>query len=276
MRTAALLAACAMLAAGAPRAQERDPNSALANEVITARLAGRSISGLVTHRPGASGFTRGIALFPGHPGILRLRIDADEPQFEMRGNFLIRSRRHWADERTLTVAMDAPDDEWAGFAQHFRATPRYAEDLRALIAAVEARYGKLDWTFVGTSEGSVSAFHAARMLPETARRVILTASVFRPGRHGPGLADADWSQLKPALLWVHHEDDPCPFTRYADARRFAERTRAPLVTVRGGGPARGEACQARTQHGFVGAEREVVQAMRGWIETGQAPESVSP
>lgn len=240
-------------------------------EVVVARLPDRSIAALVDRLPGATRPTRAIALFAGHPGILRLRLEDGEAKFELRGNFLIRSRRHWLDADTLTVSIDAPDDEWGAFSQRFRATPRYAEDLAAILDAVEAKHGALEWTAVGTSEGSVSAFHAARMLPERFRRVILTASVFLSGRNGPGLSNADWSLLKVPLLWVHHEDDPCRFTAYRDAQHYAKETKAPLVTVRGGGPVQGPDCMARTQHGFIGVEKAAIEAMRGWIATGQAP-----
>ena len=46
------------------------------------------------------------------------------------------------------------------------------------------------------------------------------------------------------------------------------------MTVRGGGPARGPACMAFTQHGFVGVEVETVLAMRSWIKTGVVPADV--
>lgn len=254
---------------------QQDPNDALPNEIVTARLSGHGISGLVTHQPGAGQFKRGIALFPGHPGIMRLRAEGGLIRYELRGNFLVRSRAHWLDGETLTLTIDAPDDQWGSFAQRFRATPRYGEDVAALLGAVEARFGKLEWSFVGTSEGSISAFHAARMLPGQAARVILTSSVFLPGRNGPGLADADWSALKVPLLWVHHYDDPCGSTRYADAEKYARLTGAPLVTVRGGGPWRGDACMAFSAHGYAGIEQKVVAAMREWVLTGKASDSVS-
>jgi hypothetical protein len=76
------------------------------------------------------------------------------------------------------------------------------------------------------------------------------------------------------LLWVHHRDDPCQFTQYRDARRYAEKSMSPLVTVRGGGPEQGGACQARSHHGYVGVEREVVLAMRSWVKTGTVPADV--
>jgi hypothetical protein len=33
---------------------------------------------------------------------------------------------------------------------------------------------------------------------------------------------------------------------------------------------------ARTQHGFVGAERATVLAMRGWVKGGEPPAEVRP
>lgn len=255
------------------RAQQ-DPNDALPNEVVTAKLAGRNISGLVTHLPGAAQFKHGIALFPGHPGILRLMVEDGQIKYQLRGNFLVRSRRHWLDDTTLTLTVDAPDDEWGSFTQYFRARPRYGEDVGALLAAAEARFGKLEWTFVGTSEGSISAFHAARMLPGKAGRVILSSSVIVTNRNGPGLSDADWPSLKAPLLWVHHFDDPCRWTTYAEAERRAKLTGAALVTVRGGGPWHGNPCGAYAAHGFAGIEQKVVLAMREWVLTGRTAPDV--
>jgi pimeloyl-ACP methyl ester carboxylesterase len=186
----------------------------------------------------------------------------------------VRTRRRWLDEETLAVVVDAPSDQWSSFSQTWRSEPRYGADLAALLEEVGRRWRVEEWTFVGTSEGSVSAFHAARMNPQLARRVILTASVFRPSRNGLGLSAADWSELKAPLLWVHHEDDPCEYTSYFDARRFAARSRSPLVTVRGGGPGRGGACEAFTAHGFTGVEPETIAAMQSWVKTGRVPEDV--
>ena len=76
------------------------------------------------------------------------------------------------------------------------------------------------------------------------------------------------------LLWVNHEDDPCGFTLTSLVKDAAQRSGAPLVIVRGGGPARGDACMAYTHHGFVGVEKETVLAMRSWIKTGAVPAEV--
>ncbi|MFL6574311.1 MAG: alpha/beta fold hydrolase, partial [Burkholderiales bacterium] len=197
-----------------------------------------------------------------------------QAQYEQRGNFLVRARRHWLDDETLVAVLDAPSDQWATFSQDFRATPRYGSDIAAVLNQISKLYPVSDWTFVGTSEGSVSAFHAARMNPALAKRVILTSSVFEPTNNGAGLSSAKFSELGAPLLWVHHEDDPCQYTRYRDAKRFAERSMSPLVTVRGGGPEKGSACQAFSHHGYVGVEREAVLAMRSWVKTGAVPPDV--
>ncbi|MBL8385181.1 MAG: hypothetical protein JNM90_19005 [Burkholderiales bacterium] len=275
-----MLALCAALVtqrglAQSAEASAADPNLAHPHQVVTVAGPGYTLSGLVAHQRDARTFRHGVALFPGYPGIMRLRDENGQPRFELRGNFLVRSRRHWLDDETLVVVVDAPSDQWSTFDQWFRADPRYGADVAALLDETARRFGVQEWTFVGTSEGSVSAYHAARMNPGRARRLILTASLFRATRNGPGLSGVTWDGLAARLLWVHHENDPCAYTSHRDARRFAERSRSPLVTVRGGGPGRGDDCQAFTAHGFVGVESETVNAMRQWMKTGVTPADVA-
>jgi predicted esterase len=277
---AAAIAALLLSTVQFARAQTADtpggaPNLPQADEVVTVTRQGYTISGLATHLGEAKAFKYGVALFPGYPGIMRLREEGGQARYGLGGNFLVRSRRQWLDGDTLVLVVDAPSDQWAAFTQWFRESPRYGADVAALLDEAARRFGVEDWTFVGTSEGSVSAFHAARMNPALARRVILTSSLLRPSRNGPGLSGVSWESLSAPLLWVHHENDPCEYTPYSDAQRFAQKTRSPLVTVRGGGPWRGGACEAFTAHGFVGVESETVAAMRTWAKTGAAPRDVA-
>lgn len=251
-----------------------DPGSSVTNSVLTVAIKDYSISGLVTHLPQAKTFKYGVALFPGAPAIMKVREEGGQPRFMLGGNFLIRSRQHWLDDETLIISVDAPSDQWAGFGQWFRQNPRYGADVAALLAEASRRYAVKDWTLVGTSEGTVSAVHAARMNPGMAQRVILTSSLFLAAGHGPGISGVNWAEIKPRLLWIHHEDDSCRFTPYRSAREHAEMTGAPLVTVRGGGTPRGASCEAYAAHGFVGIERETVLAMRSWVKAGVTPADV--
>lgn len=265
-----------LLFGGVAQAQAPDLNLANPTQVVTIQRDGYPMSGLVTHLEGAKNFKYGVALFPGYPGIMRLREEDGRIRFELNGNFLVRSRRHWLDEETLVAVVDAPGDQWASFTQRFRETPRYGADVAALLSEIGRKYGVNDWTYVGTSDGSISAFHAGRMNPALAKRVILTASVMRANRNGPGLSSVNYADLNSKLLWVNHVDDPCEYTRHGLAREAAQKSGAPLVTVSGGGSWRGDACQAFTAHGFTGMEKETVLAMRSWIKSGTVPADVKP
>src|SRR4030095_12611115 len=110
------------------------------DEIVTAKLDRHTIAALVTRQGEAKAFKHGIAIFPAHPRILNLREENSQLEYAQRGNFLIRSRRHWLDEETLTAVLDAPSDQWATFAQDFRATPRYGADIGAVLNEISRRY----------------------------------------------------------------------------------------------------------------------------------------
>jgi hypothetical protein len=100
-------------------------------------LKGYRISALVTRldgaksaKQGAKTIKHGIALFPGYPGILKLHEENGQPQYEMRGNFLVRARRHWLDQETLAAVIDAPSDEWTNFSQVSAPRPATAKTCR--------------------------------------------------------------------------------------------------------------------------------------------------
>ena len=272
-----LLVFGAALACAIPlgHSQKPDPNAALTNDLIVAQLPGRSISALVTHRPGATRFTHAVAIFPGSPGYINLRVEDGTVRSDLRGNFLIRARRFFLAEGFLTVVIDAPSDQQPNFLPGFRETPRYGEDIKGLIEAVTSRYGPLDWIFAGHSEGSVSAAHAARMLPADAKRVVLTASVVTQNPRGRGLSADDIARVKSPVLWVHHRNDPCQYTPYRTVRRYAEQTKTPLLSVSGAHYPRGQPCMPFTEHGFVGMEAKTIKAILSWIRSGSVPGEVS-
>ena len=256
-------------------AQTADPNAALTNEVIISQLPGRSISALVTHQPGATQFSHAVALFPGSPGYMNLRVESGQIKYGLGGNFLVRARRHFIEDGFLTVVIDAPSDNQVNFWHSYRASNRYGEDVKAVVDAVSKKFGKLDWTFIGTSEGSVSAVHAARMVSPPAQRVALTASLIAPSSAGPGVRVSDVRRVNIPVLWVHHRNDPCSYTQYSRIRQYAEETMTPLVTVTGAGSVRGDPCMAFTQHGFVGMEIKTIKAILGWIRTGAVPPDIA-
>jgi hypothetical protein len=245
----------------------------VSESVITASLPGRSISALVTHWREHDAFRRAILLMPGYPGIMKLRSVDD---YGLKGNFLLRSRQYWLDRETVVFSVDAPSDEWNGFSGVFRASERYAEDIRELVGVIRQQYGLMPLAVVGTSEGSVSAYYAARAVPRPDTKVIFTNSVFLSSSNVQGLSELDFDRYGLPMLWVHHVDDPCRLTPYAEAQRLAQKTGAPLITVKSGNAGRGPACQPYTQHGFIGVEEATVRAMKAWIEHGVANDVVQP
>lgn len=275
--TRKLLLLGAALAGATPvaLAQGQDPNAAFANELIVAQLPGRSITALITHAPGATRFTHAVAIFPGSPGIINLRVEGGQIVSDQRGGFPMRARRFFLADGFLTVVIDAPSDQQRNFFPEFRETPRYGEDVMGVIEAVTRKFGPLDWTFVGHSEGSVSAAHAARMLPAAAKRVALTATVVTSNPRGRGLTAVDVGQIKVPVLWVHHRNDPCEYTPYRTVRGYAEQTGTPLLTVIGVSHPKGKPCMAFSEHGFVGMEARTIKAILSWIVTGAVPKEIS-
>jgi hypothetical protein len=270
IRPLTVLVSCLSLCllAGAATADD-----AVSESVITAKFPDRSISALVTRLAQHDPFKRAIVLLPGSPGIMKIQ---SAGSFGLKGNFLIRSRHFWLDRETVVLSVDAPSDEWASFTGRFRAGPRYAEDLRGLVQEIEKAFGKLPLVLVGTSEGSVSAYYAARALGPDNVKVIFSSSLFDTSSNSPGLASLDFDDFKTPMLWVHHADDPCRWTAYWQAKRHAEKTRSPLITVRSSNAGRGNPCQAFSQHGFVGVEEETVRAMKQWVVDGIAADVVAP
>src|SRR5262249_5807056 len=100
--------------------------------------------------------------------------------------------------------------------------------------------------------------------------VVLTSSLFRAGRIGDSVYDAATDRVRVPLLMVHNRSDRCLSTPYADAEGFLARfQRTPvkeLITFEGGGPVKGDYCDAFDYHGYPGLERQVVDAIGTWIK----------
>ena len=203
-------------------------------------------------------------LFTGGGGVINLRVEAGRPKFGT-GNFLVRARGEFVRNGVLPVILDAPSDHAREMPDHFRAAEAHRQDVRAVLAEVRKRYPGLPLFLVGTSRGTLSvAYLAAALDGEIAGAVQTSTLFFGPGRARPAvLASFDWSTIKAPLLFVHHADDSCGATPYVEARRLEKRF--PLVTVHGGKPPEGPACEPQSQHGFYGRDAETVDAIAAWM-----------
>jgi pimeloyl-ACP methyl ester carboxylesterase len=280
--TRAVAVALGALAATAlwptPAAAQRPPpatSAGLTESIHTVTLArGGELRLLVSRREGTRADTA-VLLFAGYPGVLRLREEAGAPAYELAGNFLLRARRFLNTEQTFTVAVDCPLDRWESCGDTYRHSAQHAADVADVVAAVRQALGAKKVVIVGTSYGTVSTAYLAGALAGRIDGAVHTASFTDPrGRnaHGAPMAGFDWTRATTPQLFVHHKDDPCDVTRYASV--VARKGAIPLVTVLGAGQPRGEACLAFTEHGFVGRERVVMEAIHAWITTGAVAETV--
>jgi hypothetical protein len=79
----------------------------------------------------------------------------------------------------------------------------------------------------------------------------------------------DLAKVRVPVLVVHHEKDACKICVPSDAKKIAARlVNAPItktVMVNGGSGASGDPCEGQHYHGFIGAEKGVVDQISAWI-----------
>lgn len=208
----------------------------------------------------------GVLLFSGGDGKLEL---ANRGPDWIGSNFLVRNRQAFASHRFLVALVDAPSDRAQAGLDGFRTSREHAQDIGAVIAALRAMAPVPVWV-VGTSMGSVSAASvAARLGPAGPDGVVLTSSVTRRNKRGESVNDVDLTSIRVPTLIVHHQDDPCPSTRYGDAvllgRALKNAPKRGFRIFEGGEPARSAPCEPFSAHGFVGLDAQVVKAIADWI-----------
>jgi pimeloyl-ACP methyl ester carboxylesterase len=207
-----------------------------------------------------------VIIFAGGDG--NLALTAAGPG-QLQGNFLVRTRMRWAREGFLVAVLDTPSDRKRGL-WNFRTTAEHAADVKQAIAALR-EIAKVPVWLVGTSMGTLSAANGAARLTEGGPDgIVLTSSVtetskvsYETVRHG-GLED-----IRVPTLVVHHRHDGCRASPYSGADGIMKALkRAPakeLLTYEGGSPPISEPCEAKSAHGYLGLEPQVVSAIAAWI-----------
>ena len=185
-------------------------------------------------------------------------------------NFLVRNRARFAERGLLVAVVDSPSDRVGEGLVRFRTTAEHAADVRALIAALRTEAPVPVW-LVGTSMGSVSAASvAARLDSGGPDGIVLTSSVMGQNRDmGESLQDVALDRIRVPTLVVHHRDDACRASRYADTswlmRRLSAAPRRELLTFSGGDRPQSDACEPLAPHGYFGLDATVVDAIAAWI-----------
>lgn len=210
-----------------------------------------------------------VLLFAGGHGRLSLD-DSGQPQ-TLRGNFLIRARHHLAQRGIALVMVDAPSDRQseAGLTG-YRQSAAHAAEIGLAVGAMRQRFGRPVWV-VGTSNGSLSVASAAAQLQGAQRPdgAVFTSSVTQSTRRNGSVFDVSLASYSGASLVASHEGDGCRATPASDSPRLLAALSASrpkkLLTFNGGSPPRGDPCEAFSQHGFIGIEAQVMNAIADFV-----------
>jgi len=125
--------------------------------------------------------------------------------------------------------------------------------------------------------GTVSAANGAARLATTGGPdgLVLTSTVTRaPRDHPESVGDVRLGDVRVPTLIVHHKNDACRFTPYADTPallRDFKVSRKELLSFDGGDPPQSGPCDARAAHGYFGIDTEVVTAIVAWIKATPRP-----
>ena len=208
-----------------------------------------------------------VVLFAGGHGGLQMA--ADGAMQWGANNFLVRSRRLFAEQGLTVVVVDAPSDrQTAPFLAGFRQRPEHAADVKAVIAWLRASAAVPVW-LVGTSRGTQSVAYVATELvaPDVPDGIVLSSTILRDDRGRPVPA-MPLHKIGVPVLVVHHEQDACAHCLFADlpalTDKLAKTPKSQLLTFKGGAN-RGDPCEAMAYHGFNGLERDVVRQIAAAI-----------
>jgi dienelactone hydrolase len=207
-----------------------------------------------------------ILLPGGHGG---LQIAANGSLGWGKGNFLVRSRKLFADQGLLVAVVDAPSDRQAPpYLSGFRGTREHIADLKAVIAWARKQAGVPVW-LIGTSRGTESAAYAATYLTghDGPDGLVLTSTILSDSKEF-SVPVLHLDRLRIPVLVVHHVDDGCSHCPYAATAKLMEKlVNAPkkqLLPIKGG-TSQGDPCEAYAYHGFNGVEAEVVKKVTQWM-----------
>lgn len=247
----------------------------LTEELISVDLSdNKKQVGVFSIKIGSSNPTKLAVLLPGSPSVVRPVVENGVmTSSKLTGNFLIRARRFLVDESVASLIVDCQSESGDYCASSYQASKQREEDVNKLIAEVKKRNPSITEVWlVGTSMGTISSSFMPIHNPAGYAGAIHTAAITDPYAKGSyrELGGFDYKKSPIPQFFVHHKSDPCALTTYPNAKSISEKYNVPLITVTGGSGFQGPACEALTEHGFRGKEKEVMNALTAIIKSGKA------
>lgn len=213
-----------------------------------------------------------VILFAGGKGTLGLSSSSDEVTITKKNNFLVRTRELFAGHDFLVAVVDAPSDHNSkkGMLGGFRDSTEHVEDIDHIISYLRETADVPIW-MVGTSRGTESATNLAINSSQKPAGLILTASMSVPNAKGTPVTDMDLDRIIIPALLVAHSQDGCWVTPPEGAKEIADgliNSRKVEVKIFSGGDTPiSKPCKARSYHGFLGIEDEVVGFIADFIKS---------
>mgnify|MGYP004001002417 CR=1 FL=1 len=214
-----------------------------------------------------SDFKANLVLFSGGKGKLKLNSN----KYKTNKNFLVRSRHLFIDNNYTVILIGAPSDRQGklGMLKGFRNSQKHVQDIKAVINYIRSINNKPIW-LIGTSRGTESAAYAAVHLNSKIDGLVLTSSISKTNNKGTSVTDLPLDRITVPVLAIHHIQDACKTTRPSvvkDIKRKAYNSSRVEVKLFTGGdtPISSNPCQARTYHGYLGIEAEVVDYASNFI-----------
>jgi len=217
-------------------------------------------------------------LLPGYPSVVRPVVEKNEmTSSRLKGNFLIRARQHLINNELATLVVDCRSDSGDYCSSSYQASLMRHQDVAQLVQLVKQMKPTIKnvW-IIGTSMGTVSSSFMSTYEPYIYNGAIHTASITEPYSRNSyrELGGFDYKKSKIPQIFIHHRDDPCHLTTYSGAKSITDKFGLALVTVTGSSNMSGPACNAFTEHGFRGKEKEVMTAIQRIISTGKVDVSL--
>ena len=210
-----------------------------------------------------------VILFIGGKGKLRFDKKGTRKLYKSN-NFLARTRQLFKHQKLNVVVIDAPTDQQGpdGMFYGFRATAAHAHDVALVVRYARTTFSKPVW-LIGTSRGTESVANAAIRLGNKIDGIVLTASMTEPNRKGTAVSEMNVKKIAIPVQIVSHTNDKCHVTTpHGSKRLFRKLKRSPrteLKMVSGGDAAISKPCKARSAHGFLGIEKQVVTLIGEFI-----------
>lgn len=223
-----------------------------------------------------------VVMFPGHEGVVKFTRIADgeyEVDSEQGGLTANPTARNTLRGKGFVVVVLAPpSDQSHGMDTDFRISKAHAEDVRQVIEYLNERYKQKPY-LQGHCRSSYSPPAIINQSGNEKISGMILSSTRSRGKHGSVL-DLTKGAVKVPVLLVHHTDDPCPGTPYANLNKLTKfysqgAPNVDVISVSGGHISKqGVSRCSGGAHGFKGVEREVSEAIAGWLLHENFPEKI--